>query len=158
MNIECGDCSDFVELTERTFGKILDQFGFHPVQCESDHDGRECLLMAESERCRLLFVRSDGSDNCGLGSLGAEFPAGGFDSHADTGWYHVVTLLEFKSGKRLLTRRLLDKFLEGKESYFAWQADLLSKNVESLFDLFREGDEATWKDEFFRISKAQIKR
>ncbi len=156
MKIECGDCSDFVELTERNYGKILNRYGFRPLKCSSERGGRECLLMVESDSSRMLFVRSDGSNNCGLGSLGAEFPAGGFDSYGETGWYHVVTLLEFKTGKKLLSRRRLNRFLEGKDDYFAWQADLLSKNAEMLFELFRDENEKAWRDEFLRYYKALI--
>jgi hypothetical protein len=157
MNIECGDCKDFVELTERSYGKILERYGFRPLKCSSEHDGRECRLMLESDRLRLLFMRSDGSETCELGSLEAEFPVGGFDFHGDSGWYNMLTLLEFKTGKKLLTRRRLDKFRENKPEYYAWQAEVLSENAEKLFDLFRVGNEKTWKNEFLKFFKAMLK-
>ena len=75
MIADCGDCSDFVELTERRFGAILERYGFRPVRCWSERHGRECLLMLESESSRLLFEGSDGSEDCTLGSLEAEFPS-----------------------------------------------------------------------------------
>jgi len=157
MNIECGKCSDFVESTERSYGDILEHHGFRPVKCSAEHDGRECLLMLESDSLRLLFVRSDGAETCELGPVNAEFPEGGLHGQGDSGWYNVISLLEFKTGKKLLTRRRLDRFLEGKEDYYAWQADMLSENVEMLFDLFRDGNEKTWKDEFLEFYKALIK-
>ena len=36
MKIECGDCNDFVELTERNYGKILERYGFRPLKCSSE--------------------------------------------------------------------------------------------------------------------------
>lgn len=156
MNIECGDCSDFVDLTERSFGEILEQYGFQPVRCWSERGGRECLLMLESEIGRLLFERSDGSENCTLGSLEAEFPQSGLHGQGESGWYHVVSLLEFKTGKKLLTRRRRDRFIEGKEGYFAWQAELLSQNADMLFAQFREGNEKTWREEFRKYYQALI--
>jgi len=72
------------------------------------------------------------------------------------GWYSIVALLEFKTGKKLLTRRRLDKFIEGKENYLSWQEELLTKNADMLFDLFRDENEKTWRDEFLRYYKALI--
>ncbi len=92
------------------------------------------MLLLESDLLRLLFVRSDGAETCQLGSLDADLPDGGLYSQGDTGWYNVISLLEFKTGEKLLTRRRLDKFLEEKENYFAWQAELLTKNAEMLFE------------------------
>lgn len=157
MDIECGDCRDFVELTERRYGPILERYGFRPVRCSANRGGRECLLMLESENNRLLFVRSDGADNCTLGSLDAEFPEGGLLDEGETGWYHVISLIQFKTGMKLLTRRRMDKFFEGKGDYFAWQAELLSKNTDMLFGLFREGNERTWREEFLRYHRELIK-
>ncbi len=156
MEIECGDCSEFVELTERNYGKILNRYGFRPLECSSERGGRECLLMVESDSCRLLFVRSDGVETCELGSADAEFPAAGLDVHGDSGWYHIVELLEYKTGKKLLTRRRIAKFSENKADYFTWQAELLSENAEMLFDLFREGREQAWKDEFLQHLRALL--
>jgi len=157
MNIECGDCSDFVKLTGRRFGGILERYGIRPVRCWSERHGRECLLMLESESSRLLFERSDGSENCTLGSLEAEFPESGLHGQGESGWYHVVSLLEFKTGRKLLTRRRMDGFFEGKGDYFTWQAELLTKNADMLFGLFRGGNERTWRDEFLRYYRALIK-
>jgi hypothetical protein len=156
MNIECGDCSDFVELTEHRFGDILDRHGFRPVKCSSDRGGRECLFLVESDTSRMLFVRSDGADNCTLGSLNAEFPEGGLHEEGESGWYHVVSLLQFKTGKKLLTRRRMDGFFEGKGDYFAWQAELLSDNAKTLFEMFSEDNEKSWKEEFLRYYRAMI--
>jgi len=157
MDIECGDCNDFVELTERQFGGILDHHGFRPIRCTSEHDGRECILLFESRNNRLLFVRSDGADSCALGSLDAEFPESGIHGQGENGWYHVVALLEFRSGKKLLTRRRLNKFLEGKDDYFLWQANLLADNADELFGLFSSGNEATWRNGFMQYYRALIK-
>jgi hypothetical protein len=157
MDIECGDCSDFVELTEKRFGDLLERHGFRPVRCTSDRGGRECLLLLESDSSRMLFVRSDGADNCTLGSLQAEFPEGGLHEEGESGWYHVISLIEFKTGKKLLTRRQMDRFFEGKGDYFTWQAELLSENADMLFGLFREGQEQTWRDEFLQYYQALIK-
>jgi hypothetical protein len=157
MNIECGDCSDFVELTERHFGEILKQHGFRPVKCSSDRGGRECMLMVESDANRLLFVRSDGAETCELGSLNAALPEAGLYGEGEHGWYHIVTMLEFRTGKKLLTRRRLNRFLERKEDHFAWQAELLTENAALLFGLFQEGNEETWRDEFTKYYQALIK-
>ena len=157
MNIECGDCNDFVELTERNFGEILERYGFRPVKCWADRGGRECMLMVESDANRLLFVRSDGADTCELGSMEATFPEAGLYGEGEYGWYHIVTMLEFKTGKKLLTRRRLKRILDGKENHFAWQAELLSENAEMLFELFRGGNERTWQDEFAKYYQALIK-
>ena len=113
--------------------------------------------MLESDTGRLLFVRSDGADNCVLGSLVAEFPETGLHEEGESGWYHVISLLQFKTGKKLLTRRRMDKFFEGKGDYFTWQAELLTKNADMLFGLFRGGNERTWRDEFLRYYRALIK-
>jgi len=157
MNIECGDCGDFVELTARRFGGVLERYGFQPVRCWSERHGRECLLLLESESSRLLFERSDGAENCTLGSLEAQFPESGLHGQGESGWYHVVSLLEFKTGKKLLARRRRNAFLDGKEDYFAWQAELLADNAEMLFGLFREGNEKSWRDEFLQYYQALIK-
>jgi len=157
MEIECGDCGDFVELTDKHYGDILRLHGLLPVRCSAEHGGRECLLMLESDRLRVLFMRSDQVETCELGSLGAEFPVGGLDVYGDSGWYNVITLLEFKGGKKLLTRRRITQFAQDKPGYFAWQAELLSKNAETLFGLFEQGREQTWKDEYLRFFKAQLK-
>lgn len=156
MKIECGDCDDFVELTVRNFGEILDGYGFRPVKCASDRGGRECVLMVESKDQRLLFVRSDGAETCELGSLDAEFTTNAIDPYGGTGWYNVVSLLEFKTRKKLLTRRRRNKFLDRRADYFAWQAELLSENAGMLFELFEAGREKTWRDEFARFLKEKV--
>jgi len=157
MKIECGDCSDFVEITERDFGEILARYGFRPVKCSSVRDGRECMLMLESDVSRLLFVRSDGAETCELGSLDAAYPEPWLFGQGEFGWYHVISLLQFKTGKKLLTRRRMDRFFEGKGDYFTWQAELFSANADMLFGLFRGGNERTWRDEFQQYYRESIK-
>jgi hypothetical protein len=112
--------------------------------------------MLESDTGRLLFVRSDGADNCTLGSSEAGFPESGLHEEGESGWYHVVSLVEFKTGKKLLTRRRMDKFFEGKGDYFAWQAELLSANAEMLFGLFRPGADPGWRDDFAEYYRARV--
>jgi hypothetical protein len=156
MEIECGGCGGFVEQTERDFGSLLDRYGFRPVKCVSIRDSRECKLMVESDELRLLFVRSDGAETCQLGSPQAGFPEHGLYSQGDTGWYNVITLLEFRYGKKLLTPRRLKELMEHKPDYYSWQAKLLAENAESLFELFGDAKRGTWEDEFLQFYRKSL--
>ncbi len=148
MDIDCGECNNFAEGTEANFGELLKRRGFQPVKCTAERGGRECTLMMESSQLRLLFVRSDGAETCDLGSLDAEFPEDGLVGQGENGWYHLVTLLEFKTGKKLLTQRRIAKFSENQEEYYAWQAELLSEHEDMLFEMFGDNQQVNWHEDF----------
>jgi hypothetical protein len=75
--------------------------------------------MLESKRCRLLFTLMDGAQDCSMGRLDTPFPGMvSFFLNGEIGWYNTLFLIELKTGKALLNRRLVNEFVEGKRAYF----------------------------------------
>lgn len=157
MSEDCGDCNSFRQYMEHYYLAILNRFGFTLARCSSEHEGRECLLMYRSKQCQLLFILSDGAEGCAIGALEAPFPEGVLlRTNGEIGWYHVASLIEFKSGKKVLTPRLLNEFRSGDPIYFEWESQLMSSWAEVLIDMFAPGKPQQWHDDFAQY--AQIRR
>ena len=152
MVVDCGDCNHFVETVQRHLGDLISRYGFRSVQCESDRDGRECVWMLESERCRLLFTLMDGAEDCSLGRVDTPFPGKiSFFLNGEIGWYNTQFLIEFKTGKELLNRKLVSQFKEGKRAYFEWLSPLLEKWMAELIAMFDGQEELIWHDDLARM-------
>ncbi|HEX8597824.1 MAG TPA: hypothetical protein VF952_04835 [Chloroflexia bacterium] len=72
----------------------------------------------------------------------------------ETGWYSMLFLLEFRTGTKLLTRNRIDRIWAGELDSFEWQASLLEKHAEALFQMFAPGVPQTWRDGFARFRQA----
>ncbi len=156
MSVDCGDCNSFRAYAERYYHPLLSRYGFRLAECAAAHGGRECALLYRSDRCQLLLTLSDGSDDCLLGGLEQPFPGtNSLRSNGEQGWYHVVALIEWKSGKKLLTSRLLDEFRDGKRVYFSWESQLVAQWADQLFDLFAPGKPREWHEDFARFARAR---
>ena len=150
--VDCGDCSDFVESVHRHLGHLISRYGFRPVRCESERGGRECMWMLESDRCRLLFTLSDGAEDCSLGKVETRFPDWiSFLLNGEIGWYNTRFLIELKTGKELLNRKLVNEFREGKRTYFEWISPLLEKWMPELIAMFDGHEELTWHGDLERM-------
>ena len=153
MSIDCGSCAPFHSRVEQHYNVLLHRYGFSPVECSADRNGRECTLMYESSRCRLVFIRSDGAKSCTIGSLETPFPGNTLlHTRGEQGWYHAITLIEWKSGKKLLTARLIDEVHDGKRNYLAWEAQHVAQWANQLFELFAPGKSRQWQDDFAQFA------
>ena len=149
---ERSQCERFRLYAERSYKPLLVRHGFSLVDCAGDHDGRECMLMYRSDRCHLLLSLSDGSEDCILGGLEQPFPGLGLHrTDGQDGWYHAVALIEWKSGRKLLTSRLLNEVRSGRRLYFEWESRLVEQWADRLFALFEPGRPRQWHDEFTRF-------
>jgi hypothetical protein len=156
MSEDCGECNGFRHNVERYYVAILNRFGFTLARCSSDYGGRECLLMYRSKQCQLLFIRSDGAEAGTIGSLEAPFPEGELlHTNGELGWYHVAPLVEFKSGKKVFTPRLLNEFRNGDRIYFEWESQLMSSWAEVLIEMFAPGKPQEWHDDFARYAQTR---
>lgn len=155
MDVDCGDCDYFVENVQRHLGDLLSQHGFRSVQCQAERGGRECTWMLESDRCRLLFTLADGAEACSIGKLDTAFPGNiSYYLNGEIGWYNALWLIEFKTGKQLLTRKLINKLWEGKLVYFEWLSPMLEKWMPELISMF-ESDQITWHDDLIKMLEAR---
>lgn len=135
------DCKPFVEETERLFGASLHRYALRLTDCFSAHEGRECHALYEGEMGSLLFLLQDGSADCMVGAVGtAAPPLVLVHGTGDYGWYHVRFLAEVEADQRLVSRRLMQAFITGRTSYFAWQATLLNDRADRLFSLLATQD------------------
>jgi len=156
MDVDCGDCSEFVQYAQRHFGDLLARHGFRSVQCTSRRDGRECKWMVESGRCRMLFTLSDNQEDVSLGKVDASFPADvAFRLNGEVGWYNALWLIEFKAGKQLMKRKLINEFVEGKRVYFEWLTPLVHERFDELVAMFDRQAELTWRDDLVRMLEAR---
>ncbi len=156
INVDCGDCNDFVENIQRDLGDLLSRYDFHSVQCDSQRGGRECVWMLESERCRLLFTLSDGEDACSLGTVDTAFPGNeSFLRNGEIGWYDTLWLIEFRTGKQLLDLKLINEFVAGKRVYFEWLSPLLDEWVVKLFGMFAGDGQLAWHDDFLQVRESR---
>jgi len=156
MDVDCGDCTDFVAYAQRHFSDLLARHEFRSVQCKSQRDGRECMWMVESSRCRMLFTLGDNQEDISMGRVDTPFPGdNAFRLNGEVGWYNVLWLIEFKAGKQLLNRRLINKFMEDKRAYFQWLSPLLEKWFEDLIAMFAGHEPPTWHDDFVGMREAR---
>jgi len=152
MEVDCGDCTDFVEHVQRHFADLLARHEFRSVQCSSRRDGRECKWMVESSRCRMLFTLSDNQDDVSMGKVDTPFPDDvALRLNGEVGWYNTLWLIELKAGKQLLTRRLIDQILERKLVYFSWMSPLLEKWMPELIAMFDGQEVLAWHDDLIRM-------
>lgn len=152
IQVDCGDCNDFVENVQRHLGDLLTQYDFHSIECDSQRDGRECVWMVESDRCRLLFTLMDGAQDCSIGRLTTPFPGNvSFYLNGELGWYNTLWLIELKTGKQLLTRRLINDLWEGKFEYFEWLSPMLAQWMDALINMFIGKGELTWHADLVRM-------
>lgn len=149
--VECGDCSDFVEHAQRYLGELLSSYGFESVRCEAERGGRECMWMLESRRCRMLISLSDGEQDCSLGKSDTSFPDWtSFYLNGERGWYNTRFLIELKTGKELLNRKLVNQIVEGEQVYFEWLAALLEQWMPELIAMF-DDSELSWHGELVHM-------
>ncbi len=152
MDVDCGDCQDFVDHVEQALGGLISKYGFHSVECASDLGGRECRWMLESERCRMLFTLMDGAEACSLGRLDTPSPGMiSFYLNGEVGWYNALWLIELKQGKQLLTRKLINRMWEGKLDYFEWLAPMLKTHLDELIEMFSGEGEFAWHDDLVEM-------
>ncbi len=156
MTIDCGACNDFVAYALSHFSAFLARHDFQFIECATAHDGRECSVMYQSARCRLLLTLSDGAYDCSLATLDTPFPGTvAFYLNGEAGWYSVLFLIEYKLGKKLLTRRQIEKIWRGELDKFAWIASLLDDWSDTLVNMFAAGKPLAWHNDFARFIDAR---
>ncbi|MCG8352957.1 MAG: hypothetical protein MI924_34770 [Chloroflexales bacterium] len=112
--------------------------------------------MYQSTQCRLLFILSDGAEGCAIGSLEALFPEGvSLRTNGEMGWYHIVPLIEFKSGQKVFTARLLNEFRDGERIYFEWESQLMAKWIDVLIGMVAPNKQQDWHDAFVRYAQTR---
>jgi hypothetical protein len=143
--VDCGDCNDFHAKVVRSYQPFLSRHGFEFSECSAEFYGRECVIMYTGPECKLLFVLTDGAEMTALADGQASFPPNGWDGkNGENGWFGVVSLMEFLSGRTIMTRKLVDEFVEHTRDYYEWEAALMSEWDERLLALFAPGTPPTW--------------
>ena len=138
-----GACESFIAETEQLFAATLVRFRFERVTFVKGAGAADCQAMYESPLGRLLFFLCDGCANVCLGTRRAAFHAARpFVQPGEGGWYHLVALAEIAAGGPLLTPQLQQRILEGRLSYYQWQATLLAERAEALFSLLDPASES----------------
>jgi hypothetical protein len=147
-----GECDGFERRVERHFGPLLARHGFALAGRALAGSGQHlsCQLLYASGGCLVLFESGDGAEACALGATGTPPPPVGILHHLDgrDGWYEVGELVEFSTGRRLLSPRLLERMRDGRLDQLAWLAGVLGERAEALFGLFQPGRPPAWHERF----------
>jgi len=153
---DCGDCTPFAESARRAYQPLLTRYGFEGVDCSSDRGGRECALMYRNGQAALLFILADSAEGTGISQSDAVFPDNGWSGvDGADGWYSAIGLIEYLSGKKLMTRKLMDQLMRGQVDYFTWEAALMHDWIERLMALFAPGQPRTWQDDFAKYARTR---
>lgn len=142
-------CERFQEELRHYFSYLFREYGFDVIHTESHKGGELCLVVLDSQHCRIAFYRAQGEVNALFGPRTA--PVGWSDIHQPgTPWYYLYGLLDFLEGRPFDLRRLfedMDRHLD-----YAAQMQGLSERLRPLvgrvISLF-EGEHAmSWKVEY----------
>ena len=142
-------CAAFIAYVRSYFEDLLQKHAFGLVECLCLHEGRECTALYQSPRQRLLFELSDGAFHVLIGSLTAPFPGGNQIDHAGrTGWYALFLLVEFKSGRRVYTEKLIQQIWNAQVDPYRFEASLLAQWGDRVLPMFEPHQEEKWREEF----------
>ncbi|HEY3061503.1 MAG TPA: hypothetical protein VGL99_21250 [Chloroflexota bacterium] len=149
--IQCGSCNDFVERVLGYYQPLLSRHGFQFDTCSARDGGRDlsCSVVFTGPRSRLMFVLSDGAEATAISARDATPPPNGWSLRdGDNGWYSAIGLIEYKSGQRLMSRKLADAFGRGERDYFEWESALVTEWLERLAAMFTPDQVASWQPDF----------
>ena len=148
---ERDDCGEARALVERRCGAFLARYGFAFAGCASFGSGQNLSWQAiyASGRCQALFEFEDGAYGCALGAPGTPPPRVDIMRERDgrDGWYDVTELVRFATGRRVLSRRVLRRLLDGKLDQLTWLGGVLEQHAGVLLGLFAPAQPA-WHERF----------
>jgi hypothetical protein len=154
------DCDVFMAYATSHFGALLDGHGFDLVEWRSRPAravAPECDLLYESDRCRLLFGQEGTGSYAAMAPRGTHLPPGVPRTDGADGWYRVVHLVEFKSGKHLLTDKLQRQLVDERLEQFEWLSGLLDHWAPELYDMFDVDKPDSWHDDFVRFHQTSAR-
>jgi hypothetical protein len=99
----------------------------------------------------LLVELSDGAFHVLLGSLDAQFPGGNYIDYAgQSGWYALFLLVEFRSGQRVYTEKVVQRIWSAELDPYRFEADLFAQWADRVLPMFELAQEQSWRAEFRR--------
>jgi len=143
------ECQRFSNQVKSHFAYLFDQFNFSVVYQDEAIDSlgtESCLIVLESEECRIKIYRSHGEVNVQFGTLSA--PLSWQDHDSDTGqWYYLRGLLSFLRNEKFN----IDILLKRKPSWKTDEQQMaeLSRELKpvclQIISLFQEDNYPQWK-------------
>lgn len=137
-------CQTMHTLVEKHFSPFLSNHGFFFVTCESDgspNRWEKIYCTYESSTHRILFSTYDGSFDIFLATNGTKFPSpkDTTTDYLDTNhdWHHIITLIEKKLGKKVLTDAIIHQMHEGNINQITWTAEQLTNYERNLFEMVK---------------------
>lgn len=145
-------CKEFSKLVRLHFGYLFEQFGFSVVHWDEARGalGEECcLIILQSEDCRIKIYKSQGEVNLQFGTLSA--PMDWTDQVEGTRqWYYLRGILSFLRKESLSISELFQK-TQGFETDDQQLAELsreLQPVCEQVIGLFREDVFERWREQY----------
>lgn len=145
-------CKEFLELIRLHLSYLFEQFGFSVVHWDESRGGLGeecCLVVLQSDECRIKVYKSQGEVNLQFGTLSAPMD---WKDHAQgiRQWYYIRGLLSFLRKEPLNISELFEKTHGFKTD--AQQLAELSRELqpvcEEVIHLFREDTFEQWQDEY----------
>lgn len=145
-------CKEFLELVKLHLSYLFERFGFSVVHWDEARGGLGeecCLIILQSEECRIKVYRSQGEVNLQFGTLSAPMD---WKDHEQgiRQWYYIRDILSFLRKKPLNISELFEK-TQGFETDAQQLAELsreLQPVCEEVINLFRTDTFGKWQDEY----------
>jgi|GEM_PF-1049863 len=102
------ECVDFLKQIKHYFSYLFYLYGFEVVHSESAKSGENCLIVLQSNNCRIKFYRTQGEVNLLFGTLLAQI---GWENVVDgvRHWYYARSVMDFIEKKLLDVKELLQR-------------------------------------------------
>ncbi|MCS6906699.1 MAG: hypothetical protein RML93_02300, partial [Anaerolineales bacterium] len=145
-------CKEFLELIKLHLSYLFEQFGFAVVHWDKTLGsfGEECcLIVLQSEDCRVKLYKSQGEVNLQFGPLSA--PMDWRDqTQGVRQWYYIRDILSFLRKEPLDINKLFEKMqsFETDDQQLAELSRDLQPVCERVINLFRKGIFEQWQDEY----------
>lgn len=88
------NCQEFVDLITREMDFLFEDHGFNTSPIWADGSSARCLVIFESQDCRIRFIHEFGTIGADVGSADAT-PGWTSGSKGSREWYDLYTIVEF---------------------------------------------------------------
>jgi len=141
-------CAGFLAQVKHHFSFLFDRYGARIAHVEDAPGGDRCLVILESQGCRVKFVQNRGDVYVSIGALASPIcweDAAGSTRH----WYEAGAILAYLTRRSFRIEELLrDQPIPSQ----AQQLAELSRELQSLWNrvtpLFREEVIETWREQY----------
>jgi len=147
-------CKEFLEQITSHFWYLFEQCGFQMIHCDEAKSGEYCLVILQSEDCRVKIYRSQGEVNLQFGTLSALV---GWEDMAEgvRQWYYIRGIVNFLRREPLDIGSLLQESRQFKTD--DQQLSELSRELQPICDqvigLFRKDVFEQWQEQYERFEE-----